>query len=118
MVFHGMPRHSVKGRPISCNLLLEEVGLGRALNTYSGRLDSPLPHSWGIGELPKLNLYQTPKCNPCLHSFFFKNGYFIYISNAVPLSGFPSANLLSLSSFPPCFYEGTFPHLPIPTSLP
>ena len=45
--------------------------------------------------------------------FFFKIGYFIYISNIIPFPNFPPRNSLS---HPPssCFYESVPPHPPVP----
>ena len=56
-----------------------------------------------------------------LLSFFLLDILFIYISNVIPFSTFPSRNLLSHPPSP-CFYEGaflpTYPLLPHLSSIP
>lgn len=100
MVFHVMPGNLVKSLPFSCNsscnLLLEQGELGFVLNTFSRRMGGPLPHSWGIGELPELNLDPTPKCNPCPHFFFF---YWLFYSFTFQML-FPLHKIPILSSLP------------------
>jgi hypothetical protein len=48
-----------------------------------------------------------------LNIFYYWIFLFIYISNVIPFTGFPSGNSLSHLPFP-CFYEGAHPFISNP----